>query len=87
VHVGVFLRGDPGPELEVIGDHLVAGGSLYLVYEPLQAAQAEPTAEALCSNLERHDFRASRVLVEDLTGTRIVGVAAKPLNPRRSARW
>lgn len=78
VHVGVFLRGEPGPELRVVADHLAAAGTLWLVDEPLAPERAEEIGAALASVLRAHDFVVRRVVVDDLTKTRVVGVEAAP---------
>lgn len=77
VHVPVFLRGDPGPELDVLRRCLVPGGRLHLAWEPLAAEQAEAVALALSAVLERNGFRVVDAAVEELTVTRAAFVAAE----------
>jgi len=76
VHVPVFARGDPARELGIVKDRLAPGGRFHLVYEPLDAHAAEPTAKALSGMLEDHGFAITDVRVEDLSATRVASVTA-----------
>lgn len=76
VHVPVFARGDPSRELGIVKEGLVPGGTLHLVYEPLVADEAEPTARTLSTVLEDHGLTVTDVLVEDLSATRVCSVIA-----------
>jgi cyclopropane fatty-acyl-phospholipid synthase-like methyltransferase len=77
IHVGVFLRGDPGRELEVIAGCLADGGSLHLWDQPLDPAHVPSTAKRMSAVLETHGFRTGPVLVEPLTGGPAVGVVGR----------
>jgi SAM-dependent methyltransferase len=81
VHVPVFVRGEPARELAIIRSRLVPGGRLYLVYQPLVAAHAEPTVERLTAVLETNGFRVADVRVEAIASGRmlcVVGDAPRP---------
>jgi cyclopropane fatty-acyl-phospholipid synthase-like methyltransferase len=81
VHVGVFLRGDPARELEVIRDHLAPGGRLYLVYQPLVAREAAETVEKLSAVLDNHGFVVGEALVQNLSSGRALCVVAWDESP------
>jgi protein-L-isoaspartate O-methyltransferase len=66
VHVPVFLRGDPGPELEVVSQHLAPGGRLFLPFQPLQATEVQPTIERLTAVLTGHGYRVTGTPTADL---------------------
>lgn len=79
VHVPVLLRGDPGRELEVVAGHLVPGGRLFLPFQPLQAAQVEPTIERLAAVLTGHGYRVTGTPTADLATGRagcVIGTVA-----------
>ncbi len=76
IHVGVFLRGQPTRELEIIKRHLAPGGTFYLVYEPMVADQAGGVVAALSATLEEHGFAVTERLVHDLSASRVTCVAA-----------
>jgi cyclopropane fatty-acyl-phospholipid synthase-like methyltransferase len=76
VHVGVFLRGDPTRELEVIREHLAPGGRLHLTYQPLVPAEAEAITTRLSATLTGHGFTVADVLVHELPSGRVVSVVA-----------
>lgn len=76
IHVGVFLRGQPGRELAVVERHLADGGRFYLMWQPLAAREAGETAERLSAVLDDHGFTVSDVLVHDLTAATAVCVVA-----------
>lgn len=77
IHVGLFLRGDPARELEVVRGCLTDEGSLHLSWEPFEAEEARPTGEALAAVLQERGFIVSAVLVEDLSATTAVCVVAR----------
>ena len=77
IHVGVFLRGDPAQELEVVRGCLTDEGGLHLSWEPFEAEEARSTGEALAAVLEERGFVVSAVLVEDLSATTAVCVVAR----------
>lgn len=77
IHVGLFLRGKPARELELIRNHLSPGGRLYLVYQPLEAGKAQETVETLTSVLDHHGFTVVEVLVHDLPAARVTCVIAE----------
>lgn len=74
VHIGVFLRGQPARELEVIKNCLAPGGRLYLFYQPFEAHQVQGVVETLSANLENHGFAVKEVLVE---ATNLCAIAGK----------
>jgi SAM-dependent methyltransferase len=78
IHVGVFLRGEPGRELRVVRDHLAPGGRLYLVDQPLVADDAAQSAETLSTVLAGHGFTVSDRLVHELPAGRVACVVAEP---------
>ena len=59
-----LLRGDSGAELAVLRDHLVDGGSLYVVEHPLDGGRAESVADAVVTRLDEHGYVVRSVLVE-----------------------
>lgn len=77
IHVGVFLRGDPARELEVIAGCLADGGSLHLWDQPLDPAHVPSTAKRVSAALEAHGFRAGPILVEPLASGPAVGVVGR----------
>ena len=76
IHVGVFLRGQPARELEIVKNHLASGGSFYLIDQPLDARQAGAVIETLSAVLENHGFTVKQVLIEDITLATILCVIA-----------
>lgn len=77
VHVPVFLRGDPGPELAVIGRHLAPGGRLFVVGQPLDG-DAAAMVERLTTALGRRGYTVVAVHLADLAGGPIGCVVALP---------
>ncbi|MDQ3612406.1 MAG: class I SAM-dependent methyltransferase [Actinomycetota bacterium] len=77
IHVGVFSQRQPALELGIVADHLADGGRFHLIYQPLVAATARGTAEALAATLENHGFRVDSILVEDLAAATAVCVTAE----------
>jgi cyclopropane fatty-acyl-phospholipid synthase-like methyltransferase len=78
IHVGVFLRGQPARELEIIQDHLADGGRIYVMEQPLQAGRAGEAAERLAAVLDGHGMAGGEVLVHELaSGTAVYVVAGK----------
>lgn len=67
VHVGVFLRGRPARELEIVKTHLAPGGSFHLVYQPLVPAHTREVGETLSSVLAGHGFRVEEPRIQDLS--------------------
>lgn len=79
VHVPVFVRGEPDRELEIIRDHLAPGGRLHLSYQPLDAAETEPTIARLEAVLTRNGFAVADVHTADLdTGRALTVVGGRP---------
>lgn len=76
VHVGVFLRGRPARELELVGSHLAPGGRLQLAYQPLDPRAVGGTVERLSTVLDAHGFTVADVLTEDLSSGRTLCVVA-----------
>lgn len=81
IHVGVFVRGRPVRELQVIKDCLAPGGSTYFVYQPLAADQARPTVDTLSGVLADHGFVVRDAVIDDVATGRITCVVAQP-DPR-----
>lgn len=78
IHVGVFLRGDPARELEIVKGCLAPDGSFHLVDQPLVSNQATGIARTLSEVLESHGFVVRKTLIEDLaTGTTVCVIAGK----------
>lgn len=86
IHVGVFMRGQPARELEIISDHLAPQGCLYLVYQPLKADHTRRTVDTLAAVLDDHGFAVSDVLVHDLATGRSGCVVAQNGPPFHRAR-
>jgi cyclopropane fatty-acyl-phospholipid synthase-like methyltransferase len=82
IHVGVFVRGQPARELEIVKNHLAPGGSFFLIDQPLDARQAGTVVETLSAVLGNHGFTVKQVLTEDITQATIICVIAG-LNKRR----
>jgi cyclopropane fatty-acyl-phospholipid synthase-like methyltransferase len=79
VHVPVFVRGEPDRELAIIRDHLAPGGRLHLSYQPLDAAETEPTITRLEAVLTRNGFAVADVHTADLdTGRALTVVGRRP---------
>lgn len=77
VHVGVFLRGRPARELDVVKAHLAPGGTFTVVDQPLAADSAEPTANKLAATLGDHRLLVRDVVIDDLSATRVLAVVAE----------
>jgi cyclopropane fatty-acyl-phospholipid synthase-like methyltransferase len=76
IHIGVFLRGRPARELRVVERHLADGGRFHVIWQPLAAHEARPTAERVSASLEEHGFTVGDVLVHDLAAATAVCVVA-----------
>jgi cyclopropane fatty-acyl-phospholipid synthase-like methyltransferase len=77
IHIGVFLRGQPGRELRVVERHLAAGGRFYVMWQPLAGrGEAAETAGRVSAALEEHGFTVGDVLIHDLTSATAVCVVA-----------
>lgn len=74
VHIGVFLRGDPTEELQIIREHLAPGGRLHIVFQPLDPSTARATGKSLSTVLERHGFTVDDILIQPLSNA--IGVCA-----------
>ena len=77
IHIGVFLRGQPTRELQVIKERLAPGGKLYLMYQPLDTTKAGELAEALSAVLGSHGFTVRDAPIHDLATGRTVFVIAE----------
>jgi cyclopropane fatty-acyl-phospholipid synthase-like methyltransferase len=78
IHIGVFLRGQPGRELRVIDRHLADGGRFYVLWQPLAGRrEAGETAARVSAALKEHGFTVADVLVHDLTSATAVCVIAR----------
>jgi cyclopropane fatty-acyl-phospholipid synthase-like methyltransferase len=76
IHVGVFTRGNPGRELEVVRRHLAPGGRLLLIDQPLVPDRTGEHVERVARVLEEHAFTVTDRVVEDLPAARIGCVVA-----------
>ncbi len=76
IHVGVFLRGNPAAELEVLRRHLAPAGRLYLSYQPFKADDIPATAAALTERLDASRFEVIEQHEADLTGGRTLCIVA-----------
>lgn len=81
IHVGVFLRGDPAREVEIVKRHLTPGGRLYVVDQPLERGSARTTANKQADALDRHGLEVTDVLVEDLSSATVTCVVAQAGGP------
>lgn len=77
IHVGVFLRGRPARELEIVKACLAPGGSFHLIYQPLVAAHAAEIGETLSSLLKSHGFTVEPPRVQDLSAGPTVCVTCR----------
>jgi cyclopropane fatty-acyl-phospholipid synthase-like methyltransferase len=84
IHVGVFVRGRPARELQVIKDCLAPDGSAYFVYQPLAADHVRPTVDTLSAVLADHGFVVRDAVIDALATGRITCVVAQPDPPRRA---
>lgn len=84
IHVGVFLRGDPVREVEIVKRHLAPGGRLYVVDQPLERGSARTTAKEQAAALDRHGLEVSEVLVEELSSATVTCVIAEVKDSTRS---
>lgn len=84
IHVGVFLRGDPARELEIVKSHLAPGGRFYLVDQPLERGTARTIANKLSAVLDGHGFKVTDALVEDLSSATATCVVAGVRDTARS---
>ncbi|MGI8439361.1 MAG: hypothetical protein ACR2NV_04020 [Thermoleophilaceae bacterium] len=78
VHFPPLLRGRPDRELGVVRGHLVEGGALHVVAQPLEADRAAATAAALVSRLDENGFAIGSVLIEQVGTGPAVCVVARP---------
>jgi cyclopropane fatty-acyl-phospholipid synthase-like methyltransferase len=78
VHYPPLQRGDAGPELEKVRDHLAPNGALYVVAAPLASEQADREADAIGSRLAAHGWTAEPPRIDAVNGQRIVCVVARP---------
>jgi cyclopropane fatty-acyl-phospholipid synthase-like methyltransferase len=77
IHVGVFLRGQPAPELQIVKRYLAPGGRLFLFDQPLVADKARETVETMSAVLDNHGFTVCDALIHDLPSGRAVCVIAE----------
>lgn len=78
IHVGVFLRGNPAGELDVIRRHLVPDGRLFLSYQPFRAEEIPVTIELVSSRLRANGFEVVDRLEADVRSGRVMCVVATP---------
>jgi SAM-dependent methyltransferase len=84
VHFPVLLRGDPGPELEVVRRHLGPGGRVHVLSQPLSGREVRPTVDRLARVLEQHGFRVEDERVDPLPS--VPGVCVVAVDPGNSER-
>jgi cyclopropane fatty-acyl-phospholipid synthase-like methyltransferase len=77
IHVGVFSRGEPARELEIVKEHLTPEGSFYLPYQPLDADEVEAAAANLSAVLVKHGFNVSDILIDEIETGKVGCVIAK----------
>jgi predicted GNAT family N-acyltransferase len=76
IRIGVFVHGQPAPELEVIKKHLSNKGSVYLFYDPAVASQVRGTTKTLKQVLEQNNFSIKNILTKPVARTNVVCVIA-----------
>ena len=64
VHFPPLLRGDGARELAAIAGHLVPGGSLYVLFQPFDAAGVGPQLDRVRGVLAEHGFAVAAERVE-----------------------
>lgn len=77
VHFPPLLRGEPKRELAVLHAHLVEGGTLHVVAQPLHG-DGPATARAIAARLERRGFCVTSVLVDQIGARPAVSLVACP---------
>ena len=77
INVGLFWRGQPLRELEIVREHLAPDGHLFLFHEPPPGSTAPPTAGPLPALLEANGFAVVEILQEDLGRARVGCVIAE----------
>jgi hypothetical protein len=82
IHVGVFVRGDPRAELDVVRRHLSDGGRLCLSYQPLAADVVDATIAQLTSTLAANSFDVVDVSTGAPASRPMLTVIATPDGPR-----
>lgn len=78
LRVGVFFRGQPARELQVIARHLAPGGSLYLFYDTPAPQQVRTLAATGLASLEQHGFAVTELTVEELPASTLLCLIARP---------
>lgn len=78
IHVGVFVRGDPRAELDVVRRHLRDGGRLCLSYQPLAPDAADATVARLRATLTANRFEVIRVVTGAPASRPMLTVVATP---------
>lgn len=75
-NVNVFWK-EPSKELALIRKYLVAGGRLYLFYQaPYESSKKD--AQPVVTQLEKHTFSVSHILLEKLKPTSAFCVISRP---------
>jgi cyclopropane fatty-acyl-phospholipid synthase-like methyltransferase len=75
LHFPPLLRGDGERELATIRRHLAAGGTLFVLFQPLNERAVEPAAADVSARLAAHGF-TPEVTIDRLPGVPAVCVAA-----------
>jgi SAM-dependent methyltransferase len=76
VHYPPLQRGDAGPELAKLREHLSRESALYVVAAPLASDEAPAAAKTIVSRLSPHGFVADPPRIADVDGRRMVCVVA-----------
>ena len=84
VNVGLFWRGRPVRELEIIGEHLAPERRLFLFHEPPPGAAASTIAGPVPALLEDNGFAVVEILQRDLGRTRVGCIIAEKRSSSRS---
>jgi trans-aconitate methyltransferase len=81
IHVGVFVRGDPRAELDVVRGRLRDGGRLCLSYQPLAPDALDATITRLSSTLTANHFDVVDVVTGAPASRPMLMVVATPGAP------
>lgn len=78
IHVGVFLRGDPTTELEIVRRHLRPGGSVYVSSQPLDPHAITATCDGVTERLVAGRFVVRDTVIGTPTSGPMLTVVAQP---------
>jgi SAM-dependent methyltransferase len=73
-----LLRGQAGPALAAVRDHLAEGGALYVVEHPPARDRVHGLADAIEHRLRQHRFTVESVVVEERERPAVCVVAGAP---------